>query len=269
MTAALSSCLYEGRVVHQRLRPRRHRLGYRVFNLLLDIDELPWLASRLRLFAYNRPGVVSFHDRDHGDGSGGPLRPWVEEQLRRAGIDLNGGPIRLLCYPRIVGYVFNPLSVYFCHRPDDTLAALLYEVNNTFGERHCYLIPTGGAVASPTAGADGAAILQECDKLFYVSPFIAVGGRYRFRVTPPGPELSLAITQMDADRPLLHALFSGHRTPLEDRSLISALVRYPLLTLKVIGGIHWEALRLWLKGVPLVHHTAPPAELVTIVPPRF
>jgi DUF1365 family protein len=239
-----------------------------VFNVLLDIDELPGLDSRLRLFAHNRPGVLSFHDRDHGDGSGAPLRPWVEEQLRRAGIDLAGGPIRVLCYPRIVGYVFNPLSVYYCYRPDGTLAALLYEVNNTFGERHCYLIPTGDAGPSPGGDADGAAILQECDKLFYVSPFIAVGGRYRFRVTPPGPELSIAITQMDADGPLLHAVFSGHRLPLEDRSLVSALVRYPLLTLKVIGGIHWEALRLWLKGVPLVHHPAPPAEPVTIVSPR-
>jgi uncharacterized protein len=256
----VSSFLYEGRVVHQRVRPRRHRLGYRVFTLLLDLDELPALQARLRLFAYNRMGIVGFADRDHGDATGKPLRTWVEEQLRRAGIDLAGGAIRLLCYPRILGYVFNPLSVYYCHYGDGRLAALLYEVNNTFGERHSYLIPAGDA--------GGATIHQECDKLFYVSPFIAVDGRYRFRVTPPGPDLSIAITQVDADGPLLHAVFSGQRKPLEDRTLASALLRYPLLTLKVMGGIHWEALRLWIKGVPLIRRPSPPAEPVTIVSRR-
>lgn len=254
------SCVYEGRVVHRRFRPQRHRLDYTVFTLLLDLDELPQLDARLRLFAYNRPGITSFCDRDHGDGCGAPLRAWVEQQLRRAGIELAGGPIRVLCYPRILGYVFNPLSIYYCHRPNGCLAALIYEVNNTFGQRHCYVIP------ADHAGDD--VVHQECDKLFYVSPFISVGGRYRFQVNRPGPGVSIMITHADAKGLLLSAAFFGRRVVMDDRRLASALLRYPLLTLKVMGGIHWEALRLWLKGVPLVQRSAPPAEPVTIVSSR-
>ena len=142
---AWASGLYRGRVVHQRLRPRRHRLGYRIFQMLLDLDELAALDAGLRLFGYNRPALVGFHDRDHGPGDGRPLRPYVEAELAKAGIDLGGGPIRLLCMPRVLGQVFNPLSLYFCCDRSGVLAAILYEVNNTFGERHSYLIPVGPA----------------------------------------------------------------------------------------------------------------------------
>lgn len=255
------SCLYLGAVRHQRVRPRRHRLDYRVFSMLIDLDELPMIARELRSFAHNRFGVYSFFDRDHGPGENRALRPWVEEQLGAADINLEGGSIRLLCYPRILGYVFNPLSVYFCHRRDGALAALLYEVNNTFGERHGYLIPT-------PRGA-GAEVRQECVKRFYVSPFIAVGGRYRFRVTVPGDTLSLAITQVDAEGPLLHATFQARRALLDDGALARCFARYPLLTLKVAGGIHWEALRLWRKGVPLAQRPPPPPQPVTIVSPAI
>ncbi|HYN39789.1 MAG TPA: DUF1365 domain-containing protein [Rhodospirillales bacterium] len=260
--SGLRSCLYAGTVVHQRMRPKKHRLRYRVFSALLDLDELPVIDRQLQLFGHNRRAIYSFHDRDHGPGADRPLRSWVEGELAKAGIDLAGGAIRLLCYPRIAGYVFNPLSVYFCHEPGGGLRALLYEVNNTFGERHTYLIPVD-------ADEDDAVVRQECDKAFYVSPFLAVAGRYRFRVTPPGELLSVGILQTAEDgAPLLHAQFDAARMPLDDRTLRQCFLRYPLLTLKVIGGIHIEALRLWWKGVPLIRRPPPPAQPVTIVAPR-
>lgn len=253
------SCIYVGTVMHQRVRPQRHRLRYRVFSLFLDLDELPALGAALRLFSYGGSGVLSFRDRDHGPGEQQPLRPWVEKALDGAGIDIAGGPIRLLCYPRVFGYVFNPLTVYYCYHRAGGLAAVLYEVNNTFGERHCYLIPVQGSSRQ--------AIRQECDKTFYVSPFIDVSGRYVFRLTSPAERLSLSITQKDEAGPLLHAAFQAQREPLDDRTIARCLVRCPLLTLKVIGGIHWEALRLWAKGVPLVRRPPPPAQPITIVMP--
>jgi len=144
----MNSTLYVGSVMHRRLRPRRHRLRYRVFWMLLDLDEIERLPRVLRLFSHNRFNAVSFHDADHGDGSATPLRAQVERHLAAAGIALGGGAIRLLCMPRILGYGFNPLSVYFCYQRSGLLAAILYEVHNTFGERHSYLIPTGGPVSA-------------------------------------------------------------------------------------------------------------------------
>ena len=170
------SALYEGAVVHQRLTPKRHRLRYRMFQAVIDLDELPDLAARLNHFAHNHFALFSFHDLDHGDGSG-PLRPYVERVLGEAGLDLGGGPIRLLCMPRILGHVFNPLSIYYCHHPDGRLGAMLYEVNNTFGDRHSYLIP---------ASDDGGEIRQSADKRLYVSPFMDLDMVYDFRLTLPG-----------------------------------------------------------------------------------
>ncbi|NJO56206.1 MAG: DUF1365 family protein, partial [Rhodospirillales bacterium] len=117
----LASALFVGEVVHQRFKPRRHRLSYRVFSLLADLEELPAIADRLRLLSYNRWGILSFYERDHGDDTGGSLRAWLDRQLAQAGIDLGGGPVRVLCYPRMFGYVFNPLSVFFCHRASGSL----------------------------------------------------------------------------------------------------------------------------------------------------
>lgn len=256
---ALASCLYVGEVVHQRMRPRRHRLNYRVFSLMLDLDELAVLDRRLRWWSLDRFNLFSFCTRDHGDGTGG-LRAWIERHLDAAGIDLGGGAIRLLCYPRILGYVFNPLSVYYCYRAGGGVAAVLYEVSNTFGERHSYLLPVAGEGRLHHQG-------HECNKVFYVSPFIAMTARYRFRIDDPGEQVRLVINESDAEGPLLYAVFHGVRRRLSDRALIGAFIRYPLMTLKVIGGIHWEALRLWLKGVPLVDRPPPPDHPVTIVNP--
>ena len=241
-----ASALYAGVVTHARLRPRAHRLGYRVFSALFDLDELPELDGRLQLFGYNRRALYSFHDRDHGDGTG-PLRPWVETKLQAAGIEPDGGAIRLLCYPRILGFVFNPLTVFFCHDQAGALVAILYEVANTHGERHTYVIPT--------AGRSGNVIRQECSKDFFVSPFVTMDCRYRFRIGPPGEKVLVSIAEDDADGLLLTATFAGRRVPISDGRLLRMLVTYPLMTLKVVGGIHWEALKLWWKGIPVFAHT--------------
>ncbi len=251
--------LYRGHVMHRRLRPRRHRLAYRVFALLLDLDALPALDRRLRLFGHNRFALFSFHDRDHGPGEDRALRPWIEAQLSRAGIDLEGGTVRLLCYPRILGYQFNPLTVWYCHHADGSLRAILHEVHNTFGQRHSYLIP----VSDPAAPV----LRQSCAKGFYVSPFMTMDARYHFRLVPPGERIAVTIRQEDADGPILHAGFAGTHAPLTDRSLAAAFFRYPLMTVKIIAAIHWEALLLWRKGLRLVRRPPPPGTPVSIEPP--
>jgi hypothetical protein len=240
-----TSALYAGTVTHARLRPRAHKLSYSVFSALFDLDELPELDRTLRFFGHNRRALYSFHDRDHGDGTG-PLRPWVEARLRSAGIEPDGGAIRLLCYPRILGFVFNPLTVFFCHDNGGQLVAILYEVANTHGERHTYVIPA--------ALRSGATIEQECAKDFFVSPFVAMDCHYRFRIGPPGDKVLVSIAEDDAEGLLLTATFAGRRVPISDARLLRMLVSYPLMTLKVVGGIHWEALKLWWKGIPVFTH---------------
>ena len=252
----MNSALYFGTVVHQRLKPRRHELSYRVFSLLLDLDELDGLAHRLRLFSRNRFNLFSFYDRDHGERGAGPLKPYVEAQLARAGIALEGGSIRLLCFPRLLGYVFNPLSIYYCHHADGSLRAMLYEVSNTFGEWHSYLIPVRGSAGDP--------VRQSCAKEFYVSPFMEMECRYAFRLMPPDERLAVTIRQTDREGPILLASLEGERAPLDDGTLIRAFLRHPFMTLKVIGGIHWEAVKLWRKGLRPVPRPAPPPHAVTI-----
>jgi hypothetical protein len=252
-----SSALYSGTVMHRRWKPKQHLLRYRVFALLVDLDELPGLGRRLTLFSHNRFNLFSHMDRDFGPGDGTALRPWVTAHLAAAGLETGDLRISLLCYPRILGYAFNPLSVFFCRRArDGALVALLYEVHNTFGERHCYLIPTE---------SDQMPVRQACEKEFYVSPFIAMRATYRFQVLPPAERLAIVINEADAAGRLLDASFVARRLPLTDGKLLSLLARHPLMVLKVIGGIHWEALQLWLKGVGLVDRPPPPTRLVTIV----
>lgn len=253
------SCLYFGRVMHKRLQPFRHRLDYRVFSLYLDLDELPALTQRLRLFSHNRWNLFGFLDRDHGPRDGTALRPWIEGHLAEAGIELEGGAIRLLCFPRLLGYVFNPLSIWFCYHRSGRLAAMLYEVRNTFGEKHGYLIPVD------PARVPGAPILQSCDKGFYVSPFIGMAATYHFRLAEPDARLSVLIRQWTPEGELLIASQTGTRRPLNDSTLLRALFAYPLMTLKIIGAIHWQALKLWRKGARQVPRPAAPDDAVTQV----
>lgn len=250
------ACLYLGEVVHVRSRPRRHRLNYHVFSMLFDLDGLSNFDQYSRLFSLNRFNLFSFYDRDHGDGKT-PLRSWVEAQLCSAGIELQGGTIRLLCYPRLLGYVFNPISVYFCYYADHKLAAILYEVDNTFGQRHTYLF----AISTPLPGV----LRHSCKKRLYVSPFVGMDTWYEFRITPPDERMVLTIAEADTEGTLLQASFVGHRESANDRQLIRAFFRYPLMTLKVILGIHLEAIKLLWKGIKFHGKPAAPTEQVTII----
>jgi len=258
-SAPLRSVAYRGRVMHQRLRPLRHRLDYGMFTLLIDIDELPALHERLRCFSVGRFNLFSFRPSDHGDGAardGSGLRAQIDARLAQAGLP-TGGAIRLLTMPRLLGYAFNPLSVWFCDAPDGRLQALLYEVNNTFGERHSYLVEVD------PMQRDADLIEQRCDKQLYVSPFLGMDLHYRFRIAPPREGLSIGVSVHEGSGDaVLNARLDATRVALSDARLLGLLVTHPLLTLKVIAGIHWEALRLWLKGARL--HQRPPAHEDTL-----
>ena len=241
--------VYSGTVVHKRLQPFQHKLEYSVFSVLLDLDTLSETAGRSRLLRYNRPGILSFYDKDHGPRDGSPLRPWVDRMLQAHGIPIEGGSVRLLCFPRLWGYVFNPLSVYYCYAADGALAAVLYEVSNTFGDWHGYLL---------RVDADEAAepIRQSAEKVFHVSPFMPVDGRYQFTLRAPAERLLLTIRHQDKDgNDRMIARHSAKRSDLTARTLAQAVLRHPLMTVKVIAAIHWEALRLWLKGAS--YHAKP------------
>ena len=255
--ASFVSAIYDGAVYHRRVAPRRHSLRYRLFWMLFDLDELDSLGSSLRLFSRNRFNLFSFRDRDHLDGSGCSLRTQVEAYLEAAGI-VAGGPIRLLCVPRILGHAFNPISVYLCHDRAGAIVAVLYEVNNTFGQRHCYLAPTRGE----------GTIEQAAPKAFYVSPFMEMALDYAFRVEPPAETVSVSVAARDADGPVITTNFTGRRLALSDRAILHAVATHPLMTVKVVAGIHWEAFRLWRKGLPLQPRPPPPATKVTLGEPR-
>ena len=250
----MTSALFDGVVTHRRLRPVAHLLRYNIFMTLLDLDDLPALARRLRLFRFDRPGLVSFYQRDHGAGTQDGLRVWVDTQLAQAGLPV-GGRISVLCMPRVLGHAFNPLTVYFCHAPPGGLQAILYEVNNTFGQRHSYLLPAQDG-AEPVA--------HGCAKEFFVSPFNGMDMRYWFRVRPPGARVAVFITAADAAGTVLTATFAGARQALTDASLARHVLRVPFLGLKILAGIHWEAAKLWLKGLKLQPAPPAPAFQVTI-----
>jgi len=249
-----AAALYVGEVMHARMKPMGHRFTYRVMSLLIDLDRLDEADRVSPLFGVNRRALYSFRESDHGNRDGSSLRGYVQAAAAAEGVDLSGGRVLLLTYPRLLGYTFNPLSVYFGYRADGALAVVIYEVRNTFGDIHAYVLP----VKPGELGAAG--LRQQQDKLFYVSPFIEMAMRYHFRIVPPGDTVKLRILETDADGPLLAATFSGTRQPLSTASLTRAFLALPLQTLKVIAAIHWEALRLWIKGARLVPRPpAPPA----------
>jgi uncharacterized protein len=238
-----AAALYFGDVMHARLKPIGHRFSYRVMSLLVDLDRLDAADRQSRLFGVNRAALYSFNEADHGERDGSALRIYAQRCAAERGIDLTSGRVVLLCYPRLLGYTFNPLSAYFCYRADGELALMIYEVRNTFGDIHAYVLPV-----KPGESSD-AGVRQAQEKLFYVSPFIGMTMRYHFRVSPPGDSVKLRILETDRDGPLLAATFNGRRRALTTAALLRSFCSLPLVTLKIVAAIHWEALRLWLKGV--------------------
>lgn len=243
---------YHCRVMHRRLHPVTRRFVYRIGSMLVDIDQLASITHRLRLLSHNRFNLFSIHDRDHGPRDGSPLRPWVDACLMRQGIDLAGGVVTLLAMPRVLGFTFNPLSLYFCHHQNGELRAIIAQVRNTFGEQHCYVLHAADH-ALPTP------VDAEKTKIFHVSPFFPRDLRYRFRIAPPVPErVDIAIELWDNERKLLVATQRGDGMPLTDAVLLRSWLRMPLMTLGVVLGIHWQALRLWLAGLPVFSKPEPP-----------
>jgi DUF1365 family protein len=244
--AAAAASLYVGEVMHARLKPMGHRFSYRVMSLLIDLDRLEAADRQSPLFGVNRAALYGFAEADHGDRDGSPLRAYAQRCAALHGIDLTGGRVLLLCYPRMLGYTFNPLSVYFCYGACGELALIIYEVRNTFGEVHAYVLPVQPDQIS------AAGVRQSQDKSFHVSPFIEMAMRYHFRVLPPKESVKLRILETDHDGPLLAASFNGRRRALNTAELLRAFFALPLLPLKIVAAIHWEALRLWVKGARLL-----------------
>lgn len=244
---SLRSGLYFGDVTHRRRRPREHRLRYSLCYLLLDLDELPTLGRR-GLFGVNKPALLAWRDTDHGAGDGRPFRDWLQETLASHGFHDSHYRFEVLCLPRVLGYVFNPITVVYCYA-GDALVAMLYEVNSTFGDRIHYLLPAAASARRVTR--------HDCAKSMFVSPFFDVTGRYHFDLTRAGAHVSLSIRYLDDDGLRLHAAFHGKRSAWSTAALRRMVLAFPFATFKVMAGIHWEALRLWLKKIPL--HERPSA----------
>ena len=261
MTAAqpslMPACmLYVGSTRHRRVAPVEHAFRYRVFWLLLDVDRLDEAARASRWLSIDRFNLLGFHRRDHADGDGAPLRAWAERCFEEADVRLDGGAVRLLTFPRILGYAFKPLSIWFGYGPDGALRGVIYEVNNTFGDRHCYVAP-----ASEVAAQEHAA-----EKVFHVSPFFEARGTYEFTLRPPGDAVSLGIRYSNGGKLVFAASQLGRARALTDANLLRAFFGQPLMTLKVIGGIHFEAFRLWRRGARYHPRPVPPA-LVSVAGP--
>lgn len=246
-----AAVLYRGDVMHQRLKPFGHRFTYSVFSLLVDLDRLDEADRMSRFLSVNKPNIVSFRDADHGERPGETARAYADRLLAQAGLERPAARVLLLCYPRVLGYVFNPLSVYFAYDESGALVALIYGVRNTFGQRHSYV-----ALVEP-GDVSAAGIRQTRRKLFHVSPFMGMDARYHFRILPPGRAVRVRIHETEAGEPVLAATFAGTAAPLDSSTLAGCLLQFPLLTWKVVAGIHWEALKLWLKGARF--NSSPPA----------
>lgn len=244
----MTAALYVGETVHHRLSPKPHRFRYRLFQLLFDIDRIDEDIAGLKTLRRGRFGLFSIDDRDHGWRDGRSLRSWVETRLAEAGVPATARRIRLLTFPRVLGFVFNPISLLYVENAAGDLEAVIYEVNSTFGQTHAYVAPASGKLWQR----------QEAEKKLFVSPFFAVEGAYRFDVSPPAHRLNLSIVKSTDGNPDFTASLALRRKPLNDRRLLGLFISMPLMTLKVVAAIHWEALRLFLKGIPLLARTPSP-----------
>ena len=233
----MNSCIYNGEVTHTRFKPVRHFLKYKTFSLLIDLDEINLLDKSIGIFSHNKFNIFSFYDKDHGDRDGGNLKDWVISNLKKFQIKKNITNIKVLCYPRILGYVFNPLSIFYCYEKDK-LVAIFYEVKNTFNEQHTYIFKI----------KNNEEIIQKCRKKFYVSPFMDMETFYNFKLLNPNDKLSVFIKQTDADGTILTATQTGDKKEFSFKQLAINFLKYPLMTIKIISSIHYEALLLWKKG---------------------
>ena len=238
-----SSCIYSGFVTHERLKPKRHFFSYKTFSLLIDLNEVEAIEKKIKFFSYNKFNILSFYNIDHGPRNGTSLIKWVKKILKKNKIYIGSGSIKLLCYPRFFGYVFNPLSIFYCYDEKSKLKAILYEVKNTFNEQHTYVFKTKSS---------SNLILHKCDKKFYVSPFMEMKTFYNFRLPKPSQKINVLIKQSDNKNTLLIARQVGKRVKLNSKNLFLEFLKHPFMSFKVIMAIHFEASRLWLKGVKLV-----------------
>ena len=233
----MNSCIYNGVVTHQRFKPVKHALKYKTFSLLIDLDELELLSNKISIFSLNKFNVFSFYNKDHGLRDGSFLKDWVIENLKKFNISSQITKVKLLCYPRIFGYVFNPLSIFYCYEKEN-LRAIFYEVKNTFNEQHTYIFKV----------TNNEKIEQKCKKKFYVSPFMDMNTIYNFKLLNPKEKLSVFIKQTDDAGTILTATQVGDKKEFSFKQLLKNFFNYPLMTLKIISSIHYEAFLLWKKG---------------------
>jgi uncharacterized protein len=252
-----AACLYDGQVMHARMKPKPHRFTYHIYSLLIDLTRLSEANSASIFFSVGGFNLLSFNEKDHGAGDGLPLADYTKLLLKSAGVQPEITRVLLMCYPRVLGFTFNPIAVYFAYGASNELVGVIYEVRNTFGEMHTYVAPVRDGELNE------AGLRQEREKLFYVSPFMDMPMNYRFRIRPPAKDLALRILETDATGPILTASFIGTQTTLTNASVLNAFFRVPLMTIKVVVGINWEAMKLWFKGIRLF--TRPPAPPATSV----
>ena len=238
-----NSFIYTGNVVHKRFKPKIHFFKYKVFSLLIDLSEIHLLDKDLKIFSYNKFNIISFYDKDHGPRDGSSVKNWVIDNLKKNNIDTNDIQIKLLCYPRIFGYVFNPLSVFYVYDKNLNLISILYEVKNTFGEQHTYIFKVN---------KNENFIKQTCKKKFHVSPFIEMRCTYIFKILNPNDKINVVIDQYDEEGKLLYASQEGMRIDLNNKNLALSYLKHPLMTFKIIAAIHFEAFKLWIKGIKFV-----------------
>ena len=238
----MTSSLYNGTVVHKRFKPKKHFFKYRVFSLLLDLSELNHLDKNIYFFSYNSFNLISFFDKDHGERDGSSLLEWVKKNLAENSINSENIKIKLLCYPRIFGYVFNPLSVFFVYDNQENLISVLYEVKNTFGEQHTYIFKV----------ENNNLLQHNCSKKFHVSPFIEMDCNYFFKIIKPAEKISVTINQYQLDEKILFASQDGRRVDFNSKELLKSYIKHPLMTFKIISAIHFEAFKLWAKGIRFI-----------------
>jgi uncharacterized protein len=234
------TCLYRGTVTHRRLRPVQHAMSYDVAALLVDVDKIAETAQQHKFLSYNSFNMFGIDDRDHGAGDSTAIRDFAWGLVKSTLGTQDVCKIFMLCYPRLLGFVFNPMTTYFCVDTDGNTRLMIYEVHNTFGGRHSYVTE---AIAADAPN------FYQAEKVFYVSPFNKIEGQYGLKASQPLDRVSVGVALTTQDGPTLNAYFAGQRVELNDRNLLGVFFAYPLMTLKVVVAIHFEALKLWFKGL--------------------